>query len=173
MAYTTPKTWATGEVVTAANLNLHLRDNVSFLANPPACRVYNNAAISIPNATETLLTFNSERWDTASMHSTASLTSRITMPVAGLYLLTATFEFQSNATGIRYFYFRHNGTLSIGYHSKPSTQGARHFTVSTVYKFAAADWIEMLVFQDSGGALNVIQANNFSPEFGATWIGIG
>lgn len=31
MAWTTPKTWSVGEVVTAANMNLHLRDNVGFL----------------------------------------------------------------------------------------------------------------------------------------------
>lgn len=31
MAWTTPKTWSVGEVVTAANVNLHLRDNLTFL----------------------------------------------------------------------------------------------------------------------------------------------
>ena len=32
MAWTTPKTWAVGEVLTAANMNLHLRDNLNALA---------------------------------------------------------------------------------------------------------------------------------------------
>jgi len=31
MAWTTPKTWSVGEVLTAANMNLHLRDNLNFL----------------------------------------------------------------------------------------------------------------------------------------------
>lgn len=32
MAYTTPRTWVTGEVVTAAQLNQDVRDNILFLA---------------------------------------------------------------------------------------------------------------------------------------------
>lgn len=31
MGWTTPRTWVTGEVVTAAELNAHVRDNVNFL----------------------------------------------------------------------------------------------------------------------------------------------
>lgn len=31
MAWTTPKTWTTGELVTATDLNTHVRDNLSFL----------------------------------------------------------------------------------------------------------------------------------------------
>lgn len=31
MAWTTPRTWATGEVVTAAMLNTHLKDNLNYL----------------------------------------------------------------------------------------------------------------------------------------------
>lgn len=31
MAWTTPKTWTVGEVVTAANMNLHLRDNLNAI----------------------------------------------------------------------------------------------------------------------------------------------
>jgi len=35
MPWTTPKTWATGELVTATDLNLHVRDNLDALKNPP------------------------------------------------------------------------------------------------------------------------------------------
>jgi hypothetical protein len=34
MAWTTPKTWSTGELVTAANMNLHVRDNLNALFTP-------------------------------------------------------------------------------------------------------------------------------------------
>jgi hypothetical protein len=34
MAWTTPRTWVAGEVVTAALLNTHLRDNLDALGNP-------------------------------------------------------------------------------------------------------------------------------------------
>lgn len=35
MPWITPKTWATGELVTAADLNTHVRDNLDTLKNPP------------------------------------------------------------------------------------------------------------------------------------------
>jgi len=35
MAWTSPKTWATGEIVTAAKLNEQLRDNLLYLGDPP------------------------------------------------------------------------------------------------------------------------------------------
>lgn len=33
MSWTTPRTWVAGEVVTAAIMNTHVRDNLSFLKN--------------------------------------------------------------------------------------------------------------------------------------------
>lgn len=35
MAWTTPKTWTTGEPLTAGDLNTHLRDNLEALRQPP------------------------------------------------------------------------------------------------------------------------------------------
>jgi hypothetical protein len=35
MAWTTPKTWNTGDLVTATDLNTHLRDNLDALKGPP------------------------------------------------------------------------------------------------------------------------------------------
>lgn len=34
MVWTTPRTWVAGEVVTAANLNTHLRDNMKAIGDP-------------------------------------------------------------------------------------------------------------------------------------------
>lgn len=36
MAWTTPRTWAVGEAITADLLNTHLRDNLSELKDPPS-----------------------------------------------------------------------------------------------------------------------------------------
>jgi hypothetical protein len=35
MAYTTPKTWVTGELVTATEMNTYMRDNQNALKSPP------------------------------------------------------------------------------------------------------------------------------------------
>lgn len=44
MAWTTPKTWATDELVTASNLNTHLRDNLNALKSPPSAAYTLNEA---------------------------------------------------------------------------------------------------------------------------------
>ena len=40
MVWTAPRTWATGEVVTAALLNTHLRDNLLAIRNPETWTTY-------------------------------------------------------------------------------------------------------------------------------------
>lgn len=44
MTWTTPKTWVTGEPLTASDMNTHLRDNLEALKNPPSAQVTLNQA---------------------------------------------------------------------------------------------------------------------------------
>lgn len=144
--------------------------------SPPACRVFNSAAISIPNSTTTALTFDSERYDPTGMHSTVTNTSRITISTAGLYLVTGHVAFAGNATGFRWIAVSLNGTTTLlAMHNQLSVTAADQalFSVSTVWKFSPGDFIQLLVNQTSGGALNVNSAADYSPEFSATWIGVG
>lgn len=137
----------------------------------PACRVYNNAAISIPNNTVTALTFNSERWDTDDFHSTVTNTSRLTVPVAGLYYIHGHIQIAAGAN-VASVQIRLNGATYITRHSDPqSSTAAREMSVSTCYSLAASDYVELVVFQNSGGALNVNAVGNHSPEFGMTYLG--
>lgn len=51
MPWTTPKTWATGELVTAADLNLHVRDNLLALKNPPFASAYIGVPVTTTSTT--------------------------------------------------------------------------------------------------------------------------
>ena len=76
-------------------------------------KVYNNANISVPNAQTTLIAFNSEMFDTDSMHSTSTNPSRITINTAGKYLVHAHVEWvQTGAAGIRQIMFAVNGNTT-------------------------------------------------------------
>lgn len=171
MAYQSPRTWAAGDTPTAAQLNQDLRDNVAFLANPPRVRVYHSVAQSITNATWTALSFNSERWDTDTMHSTASNTSRLVAKTAGLFRIFANCDFASNATGLRGIAFRFNGTgLEIFQKLEAAVNGNIHgLAAYTEYVFAVNEYVEVFVFQSSTGNLNVDSTAAYSPEFGMTW----
>lgn len=179
MAYTTPTTITAAELISVQKLNEQWIDNIAFLANPPACRVWNNAAITIPDAGMTLMTYNSERFDTDSMHSTSVNTSRITFNTAGLYLVSFSMVItaSSDYTGVM-GRIRLNGTTPI------AESGSQHnvisfnpnMTITTIYKFAATDYVESLVYADNTSAAanrQVLAVSNNSPEFSAVWVGRG
>lgn len=180
MAYATPRTWVAGDVLTAAQLNQDVRDNISFLANPPACRIYHNTTQAIADATQTTVTFNSERYDTAAMHDTGTNPSRITIPVAGLYQVGFVAEF---AAGTDYLALLSrclmDGATIIGQSQVSRHDSGDGISASTsfgfTYKFTAAQYIEARVYQNNGAnvARNLLSSANCSPEFWATRIGIG
>lgn len=172
MAWSTPSTRATDDVVTAAIWNQDAVSNPIFLHDPPSCRVYNSANISISNATNTALTFNSERWDTDTMHSTSTNTGRLTFTTAGKYLITAHVRFAANATGMRNVTVRANGSTILASNQRDASAGSweTDFSFSTLYAFNAADYVELLVYQDSTAALDVTVTANYSPEFAAVWV---
>lgn len=134
----------------------------------PAARVYHNVAQSIPTAVGTLLAFNSERFDTDAIHDVTTNNSRLTCKTAGKYLIFANVEFAANATGVRYINIALNGATVIGSQTSLSSDVTipARINASVIYDLAVNDYIEVNVYQDSGGALNVTSAANFSPEFG-------
>lgn len=142
------------------------------LGELPKCRVFNDAAISTPNAgAETALTFNRERWDTDGIHSTSS--SRLVCVTPGLYKITGHIGFASNATGTyRLASIRLNGTTEIGRHGRdPSSSIRTWVTVTTEYQLAAGDYVELTVQHDASAAINVDSVGNMSPEFGMVRLG--
>lgn len=145
--------------------------------SPPACRVFNSAAISIATSgTIQVLTFDSERFkNQAALHSTSVNTSRITISDPGVYMVTAGIEFANNVTGSRLAIFKLNGTTFLNGLEVPAAVGTETtvLTISTIWKFAANDFIEVWAKQTSGGALNVTANPSVSAEFGVCWMGLG
>lgn len=135
-------------------------------------RVYNSANISIANATNTALTFDTERYDTDALHSTTTNTNRLTAPAAGKYLITGHVEWGASATGQRYINVRFNGTTVIAQqHVINLNNTVFSQSIATIYSLAANDFVELVVFQDSGGALNVQANSALSPEFTIAFLG--
>lgn len=137
----------------------------------PSCRVYNNANISVPNATNTALTYNSEWWDTDSIHSTTTNTGRLTCVTAGIYHIYGHVVWGANSTGERKIDIRVNGTTWIA--SVRLTAGGSNnwMSIDTEYSLAATNYVELIAYQTSGAALIIARAANYSPEFGMTYLG--
>ena len=126
---------------------------------------------SIPSATLTVVTFDSEIFDTDGFHSTSTNTSRITIPtgLGGKYRFTLSMLWDGNSSGNRYLQLFKNGSGSKYGADLVSTAAAfigynYSFTVSA----AAGDYFEMAVFQNTGGNLNLYAReteNPFTCEF--------
>lgn len=164
--------WINGNNVEAAGPAI-----VAGTAGAPAfigARAYNSANISINNLTHTDLTFNSERFDTNTIHSTSTNTDRLTLPFAGKWIIGAHVSFAAHATGFRVLRIRKNATTEIARVQSTSIAVAAIdtvLTISTMDTFAANDYVTAGVYQDSGGALNVLVLTQYSPEFWCTYVG--
>lgn len=146
---------------------------VEFVApgSAPYARVYNSASISLTTAILTTLTFNSERDDTEAIHDTSTNTSRLTCQTAGTYLISGNVRFATNTSGRRMVQIQLNGTTVIGFQSVPPTDAQTNILATTLYKLAAGDYVELIAYQSSGGALTVDAVANYSPEFGMVKVG--
>lgn len=138
----------------------------------PQARVTNNAALSPANNTPTALTFNTERFDSGDLHSLSVNTGRLTAPITGLYAVGCMVEFAANATGIRSVQIRLTtvggvGPTTIAADTRVPLTGAVTICspVPAVWQFTAGDWVDVAVFQTSGGALNVQSTAAYSPDF--------
>jgi hypothetical protein len=141
---------------------------------PPYAYVYNSANLSIPNATATAVTFDSEVTDNLSMHSTVSNTGRLNVPSggAGIYLVGFTLRFATNATGLRQLEIRQGGT-PILIHRVPAITGDQSYiTCSTMTPAADFDIFEFYAYQSSGGALNVETVGRYGIGAWAQWVAV-
>jgi len=84
MAWTTPRTWVSGETVTDTLLNAHVRDNLNAIVNPPYVHVRATAATTFGTSSVTPIIWDLEVADTDSMYSAAANT-KVTVNTAGLY----------------------------------------------------------------------------------------
>ena len=128
-------------------------------------RVYNSGDLTIGTGSWTSLTFDSERWDPQEMHSTVSNTGRLTAVVSGLYLAIGHAVFEANATGERYFRITKGISSSIAQNNYDGHSVAIHGIVTTQMYMNAGEYLTFDVYQNSGGDLDILQADYYTPEF--------
>jgi hypothetical protein len=122
------------------------------------CALWKNASQSLANATPTIITYDSEFFDTDGFHDNSTNPSRITIPagLGGKYQINATVLFVSNGAGVRFVNFIKNNSL---YGQGQGTNAVNGFdqpvTASTILQLNAGDYFEISGYQSSGGSLNV------------------
>lgn len=138
-----------------------------------APRASRSTTQSIANTNDTPITFDAVNGDAWGCWSAANAT-RLTAPVAGRYQATALVSWAGNATGFRSVWIEKNGTSTLGRASVASV-GAGNPTwmevMSLPFDMLPGDYIRLIVWQNSGGALNVNNSSTFAPGLSLTYLG--
>ncbi len=174
-AYAASKIGA-GDIKRNAVRSKHIKDGQvttrDLATSIPAVHVTRTADQSIPNNLLTGLALNSERYDTAAMHDNATNNSRLTAPVKGIYAVTLEVSWLFNATGLRTIDLAKNGATEIAVDTSAPPPGGDQEIITQV-RLQAGDFVVARAQQNSGGALSVVKANQYSPEFSMTWLAPG
>lgn len=164
-----------GVEITSADDSGNDRVNLTFKTSTtiPSAHVYRTSNQNITTGTDTLIAFTAERWDTASLHSTVTNTSRLTAPIAGKYLVSAQIEWTSNGTGSREMRLLLNGTTIVAQDIRTgvsSSSNNLHMSLTTMVQLSANDYVEVQVKHDRGTGLNVLASSDYSPNFMMHWL---
>ena len=182
--YGTVTTFTAGSVLTAAQLNV-ASTAVNNLVVPPMAQIALTASTAVTTASHTAFSgFTnsnaSATYDTDAMTSLSATPSAITVQTAGVYQVSATATWAANATGIRYARIvRSRGGTLVAYAVASVTNiGAvfeQQISLSGLIDCQANDLIRLMVYQDSGGNLNLLSGaptNDFGgTRLSAVWIG--
>lgn len=122
--------------------------------------IYQNTPQSVANASTTVaLNFDTEVDDPHNMWVSGS-PSRITVPFAATWDAQGVVSWSVNTTGVRRVWLRVNGATTVpgSAASVPAmaTIGASVATKVCKIKLNAGDYIEVLAYQNSGGALSTL-----------------
>lgn len=168
-----PRTWAVGELLTAAKLNTDLRDGLNFLLTPPRALLHKSANQSINLTTWTAVTWDSEQYDSDGGHSDSTNNSRYTVQTAGWWEFHARIMFNTAAGGDRGARFLKNGAGNpFGEHASGSSTSVNDAGTHGWALLSVGDYIETQAYQGASGSLSVAATFDSSPTFmTAKWIG--
>ena len=179
MTWSTPRTWTSSEVVTAANVNTYISDNLTALGTPPFADVYATAPgnTSGTSSTFTAISFNSEISDTYSMHDPSTNPTRITVPWDGVYMVNGGFTIANQASAaLLRMYFGTNGSAPTGtrdYAYVPSTATLSGFTGITGSRFlrlSSTNYVELYI-SCSATTVAIQNADGIRPFLQVRWVG--
>lgn len=144
------------------DINLRFPLGVEFLKQVPCAKVTKVAADqAIPNSAATVVTFDTSEYDTDTMFDDATDSFIIKSP--GRYDVKAGVSFATNALGVRDVEIRLNGSDIAVTQVDPAALNNTELCASADFTGAIGDVLQVVVFQNSGGALNVLKVSVGSP----------
>ena len=180
MPLVTPHVWVPGtDYGTATNLNTVTDAILQHQGRTPGTGSVLDFAImrqtvvqAVANVSWTSVLLDAEDVDSAGSHSTVTNTNRFTVATPGYYQVNASASFAANATGIRGIRLLiSNTTIVQGNVVLLTGTSTFNISLSKLVILGAGAWVDMQVFQSSGGALNTqYTANDSGCSMDAHWV---
>lgn len=140
-----------------AGLNIPINQVVGYNSVTQSSRVQRSSALSLTTATLTKVTWQTEVFDYGGMVDITAAPTKLTVRLAGKYVVVGNANFDANATGQRLVEIIRNGTrVSVSNHLADTTAGnGTGIGTSGIIDCAVGDYLELQVSQSSGGNLNL------------------
>lgn len=170
--WTEPLTFNVGRLIDETTANEQFRDNMDYLHRPHYVSLTRGAGQSINDSTETAITWTTQTVLTnTGMHSLVSNPERVTIVEDGIYLIVGRLNWAGSAVGDRYTGIRKNGTTIISQtRLAAGAAGVKTIEAVSMPYLEVGDYIELVAFQSSGGALSTTVANA-GPELQVIYMG--
>ena len=129
--------------LTGADIRNQSLGTAEFSRSIPTAHVTRSANQTVPHLMATTLAFDSERGDSANMHSNTTNNARLTAPVDGIYRVSAQIQWNANVSGMRLLQLYRNGSTLIAFDNVNSPGAGSGVTqeVSTERAFLAGDYV--------------------------------
>lgn len=124
------------------------------------CKAYNSTNILLQNNVDTPITFDSNVFDTDSIHSKNKFICR----TPGIYQINSSITFDTNQNGFRILTIKKNGKDILSSMQFDGINEWRHTQIYAIDKLEKGDYIELYVMQTSGTELNIL-SSTYSPQF--------
>lgn len=172
MSFTTPRTWVSGETVTAANLNTHVRDNLQWLAHhATAPAPVGILRVSSPQALSTSTFVAIDFGTTVLSRGGLVFSSSFLAPVAGVYEFAASVSVEAS-TGNKEMRICINGDendwIAADNRYGIATSAACRMAGAGHAVLAINDAVDVMVFTDAATPGNVDAG-----QFSGRWVGVG
>jgi len=152
-------------VVSQQSLVAYLAAQIAAATAFRGALVYHSAGYTIPTSTYSHLQFDSESYDTDTIHDTVTNNKRLTVPAGVTRIkLFGRVNFAGNATGTRIISFSKNdettiptGVVGLPYDERTPTASSLYMHLaSPTIDVVAGDYFTLMAYQSSGGDLLIL-----------------
>lgn len=168
-----PPNLTAGDVFTEARSDA-FTSAVDFLRTPPIGQFGRDADQSINSSTHTAVIWTTETRDSVSGHDLVTNPSRYTAQYDGVYVVSAAVPFAAHSAACKYeLWFRRNGDNNQAFNGNDIQKSTTSHTLcpssTREIDLSTGDYIEVMVWQDSGSARNIDSGFHGGPNFDIRW----